>query len=174
MNLILAVNENDFRLKFVSARPPEWAFMVTSMIRALLLMVVALAAHAQQALPQRLQISVRFEDAFDAQGRANERVDQRVQVLEGRRATILTGESRPTRQRQYIQTPAGPIPQEVVVVQERTSGFEVVPRVSGNMVTMEIASANTVQTASGRLGEWFELGAIGARRVWAKVETLDR
>jgi hypothetical protein len=230
------------------------------MVRALLLLVFALSAHAQQALevislryrtadqvletirplvepggtltgqgnqlilrvspanlaeirraldamdrPQRrLQVSVRFDDAFessrrdlgasgtisdrgtrieirgqDAQGRADERVDQRIQVLEGGRALIQTGQSRPVRQRQYIQTPAGPIPQEVVVVQDMTTGFEVVPRISGSMVTMDIyasraGSTTASSTASGRLGEWFELGAIGARRVWAKVEPLDR
>ena len=143
------------------------------MVRALFLLLFALSAHAQQ--PRQLVISVRFEDAFESPRRALQRqIDQRVVVMDGRRATIMTGESRPTRQRQYIQTPAGPIPQEVVVVQERTSGFEVIPRVSGERVAMEIVSASTVQTAYGRLGEWFELGAIGARRVWAKVETLDR
>jgi hypothetical protein len=153
---------------------------------------------------RRLQVSVRFDDAFessrrdlgasgtisdrgtrieirgqDAQGRADERVDQRIQVLEGGRALIQTGQSRPVRQRQYIQTPAGPIPQEVVVVQDMTTGFEVVPRISGSMVTMDIYASRAGSTtassiASGRLGEWFELGAIGARRVWAKVEPLDR
>jgi hypothetical protein len=93
--------------------------------------------------------------------------------MDGGRATILTGQSRPVRQRQYIQTPAGVVSQEVTVVQEATSGFEVVPRVMPNGVAMEIVSANTVQTATGPIGEWFELGAIGARRVWAKVEILD-
>ena len=165
----------------------------------MLLACVALSGAAQSDRPRQLQVSVRFDDAFETsrrelsaggtvsrqerrieiRGRETqtgiaERVDQRVLVMDGGRATILTGESRPTRQRQYIQTPAGPIPQEVVVVQERTTGFEVIPRVSGDRVTMEIVSTNTVQTASGRLGEWFELGAIGARRVWAKVDSLDR
>jgi len=102
---------------------------------------------------KRLLISVRFDQALDAASRgidasgrlgnrdsrvdiraedsrmrAEERVDQRVQALEGARATILTGESRPVRQRQFIQTPAGVISQEVTVVQEATSGFEVVQR----------------------------------------------
>src|SRR5438105_3362175 len=91
---------------------------------------------------KRLVISVRFDGAYDsasrdvdAAGRISnrgsqiaigaqdsrvqgaERVDQRVQALDGGRATILTGESRPVRSRQYIQTPAGVIPQEVTVVQ---------------------------------------------------------
>src|SRR5438034_3011191 len=103
---------------------------------------------------KRLLISVRFDQALDAASRgidasgrlraedsrtrAEERVDQRVQALEGARATILTGESRPVHQRQFIQTPAGVISQEVTVVQEATSGFEVVPRVSGNSVQVEI------------------------------------
>lgn len=181
------------------------------------------ALDAIDRLQRRLQVSVRFDDAFessrrevgasgtisdrgtrieirgqDAQGRADERVDQRIQVLEGSRALIQSGQSRPVRQRQYIQTPAGPIPQEVVVVQDMTTGFEVVPRISGNMVTMDIyssraGSTTASSTASGRLGEWFELGsvvmsgarderAIGStsrntsdetRRVWVKVDTLD-
>lgn len=147
---------------------------------------------------RRLQVSVRFDDAGeasrrelgasgaisnrsarvevrgeDSQARVSERVDQRVQVMDGGRATILTGQSRPVRQRQYIQTPAGVVSQEVTVVQETTSGFEVIPRLSGNRVSMEIVSSRTASTASGQLGEWFELGAIGATRVWAKVETLD-
>lgn len=162
---------------------------------------------------RRLQISVRFDRSLeaasrgieaggrvsnrdaqvelraqDSRSRADERVDQRVQVLEGARATILTGESRPLRQRQYIQTPGGVVSQQVTVMQEMTSGFEVVPRLSGDTVYMEIAGTS----ASGRLGEWFELGAVAiggsrdssglasasqssggeTRRVWIKVDEV--
>lgn len=182
------------------------------------LLVAALAsltglAAAQPSLdaidrPQRrLQISVRFDDAFEMSRRelgasgtignrgariegralddrrsATERVDQRVLAMDGGRATIFTGQSRPVRQRQYIQTPAGVVSQEVTVVQEATSGFEVVPRLSGGMVSVEILASRagavtTVSTASGRVGEWFELGAVAAeaqtRRVWVKVDALD-
>jgi hypothetical protein len=74
----------------------------------------------------------------------------------------------------------------------------VLPRVSGNMVTMEIYSSragamSASSTASGRLGEWFELGSVvmggtrdargigsssrstsgETRRVWVKVDALD-
>jgi type II secretory pathway component GspD/PulD (secretin) len=172
---------------------------------------------------RRLQVSVRFDDAFessrrelgaggtisdrgtrieirgrDSQSQAEERVDQRLQMLEGARAMIQTGPSRMVRQRRIIQTPAGPVPQDVIVEQDMTSGFEVVPRVSGSMVTMDIyasrAGSTTVSsTASGRLGEWFELGSVVAsaarderglgsavsraggesRRVWVKVDALD-
>jgi hypothetical protein len=127
--------------------------------------------------------------AQDSRSRADERVDQRVQALEGAGATILTGESRPLRQRQFIQTPAGVVSQEVTVVQETTSGFEVVPRISGDTVYMDIAGT----TASGRLGEWFLLGAVAmggsrdarglasasqssggeTRRVWIRVDEIQ-
>ena len=174
---------------------------------------------------RRLLISVRFDDAGDmanrslgasgrigggnsqveiraqdARSQSAERVDQRVQALDGARAMIYTGASRPLRQRQYIQTPAGVVSQEITVVQEMTSGFEVIPRVTGDRVQVEVAqqreSAASYQrvgtTASGRLGEWFELDAvaIGAardargiasastsgsgetRRVWIRVDEL--
>jgi type II secretory pathway component GspD/PulD (secretin) len=165
---------------------------------------------------KRLLISVRFDAALDAASRgidvsdriraqdsrtrAEERVDQRVQALDGARAMILTGESRPVRQRQFIQTPAGVISQEVTVVQEATSGFEVIPRLVGDRVEVEIAqqraTAATSQrsgtVASGRVGEWFELGAVAmaaarddrgiasasrasggeTRRVWIRVDEV--
>src|SRR5207237_5477480 len=76
--------------------------------------------------------------AQDSRSRSEERVDQRVQALDGSRATILTGASRPVRQRQFIQTPAGVVSQEVTVMQEMTSGFEVIPRLAGDNVRVEI------------------------------------
>ncbi len=119
-------------------------------------------------LPQRrLQISVRFDDALEAsrreigasgtisnrgarvelrgdesQARGFERVDQRVTALDGGRATIMTGR-----------------------VEEMTSGFEVIPSIAGNTVTMQIYSSHAgsttaSSTVSGPLGEWFELGSI--------------
>lgn len=166
---------------------------------------------------RRLQISVRFDDAFDASSRAlgasgrigsggsnveirardrssagQERVDQRVQVLEGSRATIYAGQSRPVRERRFIQTPGGVVSQEITVVQETVGGFDVVPRLSGSTVQVDIASANSYTSASGPLGEWFELAAVAqsasrsssgiassagsatseTRRAWIKVELL--
>ena len=138
---------------------------------------------------RRLQISVRHDNAFDSSRRDlavggsvsnqgvriegsardsqrnfDERVDQRIQTMDGGRATIFAN-----------------------------GGFAVVPRVSGNMVSMEIVTERTASTVSGRLGEWFELGGIdrsavrdergigsmsqatagGSRRVWVKVDALD-
>jgi type II secretory pathway component GspD/PulD (secretin) len=156
------------------------------------------ALEAIDAPVRRLVISVRFDSQEDAAARGveggarisnrgssaqfrsedsrsalGERVDQRIQVLEGGRAVIASGETRPLRQRQVIQTPSGPVVQETTVIQGAATGFEVVPRVSGSMVLLEIApqreqfapgvpgaiqSERVVSTVSGRLGEWFEIG----------------
>jgi hypothetical protein len=169
---------------------------------------------------RRLMISVRFDNAgsqersgaevdarissrgsrvearvFDSRTASGERVDQRVQVLEGGRATIATGTLQPLQLR------------DGVLVQDIDTGFDVVPRVSGDTVTLEIAprreSAGTVThgsvqvqrahtTLSARLGEWVELAGIaqsatrdsrgiasGARsaaaadrRVWVRVDEV--
>jgi type II secretory pathway component GspD/PulD (secretin) len=149
---------------------------------------------------RRLQILVRFDDAMasqnrelgasgvisnrgsrveiraqDSSGAADERVDQRVQVLEGGQATIATGQSRTLPQRQVIRTPSGVVTRETYTVQEAQTGFQVSPRVAGGMVHLDIAPqretlgpGGTVQgqriatTVSGRLGEWFEIGSAAA------------
>lgn len=175
---------------------------------------------------RRLQISVRFDEGSDASRRAvqaggtlgnrgsnlelraqdlqstsAERVDQRLQVVEGGRAFITVGQSRPVQQRQRIQTPGGVVTQETFVMQDATTGFEVSPRLAGDRVFVDIASqreafsgpgVQAASAASGRLGEWFELGSIasggvqgargiasadsarasGTTRVWVKVEEI--
>ena len=96
--------------------------------------------------------NVRIEDSRSSR---NEQVDQRIQVLEGGQAYISTGESR-------IYGQAG-------------TGISVVPRVSGNSVTLDIAAQQesftrggaiqgerAVSTVSGPLGEWFELGGASS------------
>jgi type II secretory pathway component GspD/PulD (secretin) len=168
---------------------------------------------------RRLQISVRFDDAEDRERRelggsatvgtagarvtvtaeearraSTERVDQRVQVLEGGRAVIFSGQSRPLR-----------VPGSTEI-QDIESGFEVTPRLSGERVVLEVAAqretpgahpgqvqgSRVATTVTARLGEWVEVGGtasqearddrgIGAartvraaqsRRTWLKVEEL--
>lgn len=148
--------------------------------------------------PRRmLQISVRFDDveaqssrSLEAGGRISNRgseveiraderqrsgesrIGQRVQVLEGARAVILLGESRPLMVRERIQTPLGPVGGDRIVVREAASGFEVVPRVTGSRVQLEIApqrerfsggpgtldTQRVATTAIASLGEWLEIG----------------
>lgn len=174
---------------------------------------------------RRLQISVRFDDradassqgveggarignrgarvdvrAHDSQSNSAERVDQRMQVLEGGRAFIATGQSTTLPQRQIIHTPGGVVAQETMVVHETATGFEAVPRLSGNNVFLDISPQRetpgqfqrAATTVSGRLGEWFEIGGVSGsasrddrgilsanraqssetRRIWVKVEEL--
>jgi len=161
---------------------------------------------------KRLQVSVRLDDTLERERReiqgsgsigsggvrfsgsaqdsrtsAGERVDQRLQVLEGSRAVIFTGQSNNER--------------------DLASGFEVVPRLAGGGVSLEIAQQRetpgsrpgSVQgqrlatTIQARLGEWVEIGGTGqamsrdergigsasgrrtseTRRVWVRVESLD-
>lgn len=114
--------------------------------------------------------NVRIEDSRSA---SNERVDQRIQVLEGGRALISSGESRPLPQRQVIRTPGGgTVIRDTVVMQDAATGYEVVPRVAGGNVTLDVAqqrqnftgapgaiqSDRVASTVSGRLGDWIELG----------------
>src|SRR5258706_573010 len=70
--------------------------------------------------------------------------------------------------------PAGIVSQAIQVIQETTSGFEVVPRLTGERVVLDIApqrerftgpggpagveSQRLSSSVSGRLGEWFEIG----------------
>jgi hypothetical protein len=164
---------------------------------------------------RRLQISVRFDDALDSasqgieaggrignrgsridigaqdrRGSAVERVDQRIQVLEGGRALIMTGRSTPM-----------PITRDSTLIRETATGFEAVARLAGgDTVLVDIApqretldqQQRLVTTVSARLGEWFDLGGAAtgatrdergvasasrsriseARRVWLKIEEL--
>ena len=164
---------------------------------------------------RRLVISVRFDAAQDAarrdvQGRVrissegnssaairagesssqqNERVDQRLQVLEGGRATIAAGQSRPLRVRQVVQTPSGPVVQETTEIAGAATGFVVVPRLAGSdEVILEIApqresfapgrtgaiQAERIEsTVRGRLGEWFELGGTSSASSRSERGTLS-
>jgi hypothetical protein len=159
------------------------------------------AAQPSDGSPRRLVILVRFDDAGEAARRdigvsgrisnrgsdlelraqdagssREERVDQRVQVIEGGRATLFIAQSRPVMQRQNIQTPAGTVGQQTIVVQEAVSGFQVAPRLSGDRVFLEIAPQSErldsrggvegqrlATSVVGRLGEWFEISSVVAR-----------
>jgi len=73
--------------------------------------------------------------------------------------------------------PGGRVVQESTVIQDASTGFEVVPRLSGGNVILEIApqrenfapgrsgaiqGERIASTVSAHLGEWFELGGTGS------------
>lgn len=114
-------------------------------------------------------------------GSAN--IAQTIQVLEGHSAFIRIGESRPVRNRQVVRTVVnGQIVDRVVEGTEyvdATTGFNVLPRLQGDRVTLDIdprrdtfddsrrGTVNVqrvVTTISGRLGEWIDLGSVGDSR----------
>ena len=115
------------------------------------------------------------------EGRSTEsdRNTQSVRVMEGREAFVRVGQSVPVRERQVQRTIVGGQVVERVVdgtqYRDVTTGFYVLPRLSGDRVTLDISpqreSLSTqvpggvnvqrvVTTVSGRLGEWMEIGGI--------------
>jgi len=103
----------------------------------------------------------------DTRNARDDALEQRLQVIEGRPAFIAVGELRPVRERRAI----GPIAIEETRYVAARSGFEVVARVSGSEVTVEvlprreefrgraIETASAVSAVRGRLGEWIELAS---------------
>jgi hypothetical protein len=107
-----------------------------------------------------------------------DRKTQQMQVLEGNRALVSSGLSVPVPVRQVIQRPWGTEVVETTEYRQVDSGFYVLPRISGDRVTVEISTQNdalapgggvypttrtqqTSSTVSGRLGEWMVVGGIG-------------
>ena len=118
---------------------------------------------------------------------------QSIQVLEGRSAFIRIGESRPVRSRQVVRTIVnGQVVDRVVEGTEyrnADTGFSVLPRLQGDIVTLDIDPRNesfddarrgtvNVQrlttTVSGRLGEWIDLGGITDSRSDERSVLLGR
>ena len=112
-----------------------------------------------------------------AQGSASEAGQdlQQLRALDGRPAFISAGRA----------VPAATIAGSTYV--EADSGFSVTPRVSGNLVTLEILTAGErvdaagridrqqiLATVSGRLGEWISLGSIERTETSAEKSVLAR
>lgn len=144
---------------------------------------------------------------LDSASAIDDRNVSQVQAVEGSPAYIAVGQSVPVTTSTVTQSYGGTMTQSSTAYRDIQTGFSVVPRVAGDRVTLEIApqretpgaygrgSANTQQivtTATGRLGEWIELGSMtqttaaegsgilssrsAARRdnrgVWVKVDEI--
>ncbi|MFO0440298.1 MAG: secretin N-terminal domain-containing protein [Betaproteobacteria bacterium] len=120
-----------------------------------------------------------------------ERIAQTVQVLEGYSAFIRVGESRPVPNRQVVRTIVnGQVVDRVIETtdyRDVNTGFNVLPRLQGDRVTLDIdprreqfdpdrrGAVNVqrvVTTVSGRLGEWIDLGGISEERSDSRTEIL--
>lgn len=102
---------------------------------------------------------------------------QKIQVLEGYPAFIQVGSAIPLPQQTIISNGPNTTITNSVTYQDVTTGFNVIPRLQGDQVTLEIqprkntlgqGGSINVQEAStivsGRLGEWIEIGGIGQER----------
>lgn len=120
-------------------------------------------------------------------GRANARVygtrsdeqanaTQQVVTLEGSPALIQIGQSVPIVEQRYMGTYGqGAELYESITYRDVTTGFQVLPRLRGDMVTLEISPHRQTlspdhpgridvqemhTTISGRLGEWIDIGGV--------------
>lgn len=118
--------------------------------------------------------------ALEGSGSQGERNTQSVRVMEGREAFLRVGQSVPVRERQVQRSVVGGRVVEQVVettqYRDAAGGIYVLPRVSGDRVTLDISAQREslsrqahgavnvqglVTTVSGRLGEWIEIGGTG-------------
>ena len=125
-------------------------------------------------------VSVRFDNPagsadsveVSSRSRANERVEQRLQVQEGQRAFFYTAQTQ-IPGTLLVRIPGLLLVQNPKPAAEVGSGIEVVPRLTGDRVSMDFfAQQSTVSgavnrtqqtqriggTISARLGEWVEAG----------------
>jgi hypothetical protein len=110
----------------------------------------------------------------DSETRRTRSTGQQVQALEGRPAYISAGTQFPVHERQIYYLNGVPYQSDVTRLQEAGSGFYVVPRLSGDYVTLEIRQRDDRYAGAGgridtqrasttvraRLGEWIDLGGI--------------
>jgi len=105
----------------------------------------------------------------------NENNDFRVQTVEGEPAYIKTGLSVPVPNQNAYVTRGGVVVQDSVEYRDVTSGFYVIPRLSGHNVTLQVTPSlsrthpqqggayevqNIETTVQGRLGEWLSVGGV--------------
>ena len=112
--------------------------------------------------------------AYSTARSGTDRAMQQVQALEGQPAMIEAGRSIPVPVRQIARGPSGLQAIDTVEYREASTGFQVVVRLSGEEVMLDIlpqrqsiaqgAGPGTVDTQQlsttvrGRLGEWIDLG----------------
>lgn len=114
---------------------------------------------------------------------------QQVRVLEGSAATLYLGQSIPVGSRSITRSPWGSQTTDSVEYRNVTTGFSVIPRLSGERVTLEIATqrdslsgsgggriniGGVQTTVSGVLGGWLELGGAAEISDQRRSGIIDR
>ena len=115
-------------------------------------------------------------NAMDSQTSNNNNNTSRVQILERKPAFIQIGQSVPIPSQNTVITRNGVvIENNTMEFRDATSGFYVLPRISGDIVTFMVAPQmssvnpgriptfevqNVQTTVSGRLGEWIQIGGL--------------
>ncbi len=115
---------------------------------------------------------------LDTQSRLEDRNVFRIQTLEGSPAYINTGHSVPLPTQTTVVTGGGVVVRDGVEYRDVTSGFYVLPRLSGDNVTLLVSPQlsrvtpnqaatfdvqNIETTVSGKLGEWIAIGGATQR-----------
>lgn len=110
---------------------------------------------------------------LETRSRLEDKNTFRIQTLEGSPAYINTGQSVPIPTQTTVVTGGGVVVNDGVQYREVTSGFYVLPRLSGDNVTLMVSPQlsrvspnqaavfdvqNVETTVSGRLGEWIPIG----------------
>lgn len=124
---------------------------------------------------------------LSTRSRDDDTLTQRVQVLEGREAYIEIGRSIPLPARSVVHTPGGINTYDSIEYRDVTVGFYVLPRLSGENVTLEInphrdlesghgggqISIQQIQTTvTGRIGEWLDIGGAVQEQVDSGAGTV--
>ncbi len=127
-------------------------------------------------------------EAFSRNRRGEQEVSQEVRVLEGHRAFIAVGSDYPVGYQERHSGPGGTFSRSGVTYERRESGFYVLPRVTGDRVTLEISAfasgsldrrgstpTGAVESqVSGNLGEWISLGGASVAESHSQQGLLHR
>jgi hypothetical protein len=127
-------------------------------------------------------------EAFSGNRRGVQEVSQEVRVLEGHRAFIAVGSDYPVGHQERYSGPGGTYSHSGVTFERSGSGFYVLPRVTGNRVTLEISAfasgpldrrgstpTGAVESqVGGNLGEWISLGGASVAESHSRQGLLHR
>jgi len=143
---------------------------------------VRASAGGKQTAGDGVEVRVERTSAHDS-----DLATQQIQVLAGREAFIQIGQSVPLAESKFEIGGADPRSFSSITYQDLTTGFNVLPTISGDFVTLEVSPQRakpSVQgggkidiqqmhtTVSGRLGEWIDLGGNSQDETQASNEVL--